>query len=70
MKYLLIVLAVAFAMPSMASGSQTCSGNWADLPTAPQKRHSTVMYSRFSLIPAGISIRLKSSPFVFLGEDT
>ena len=23
--------------PSMASGSQTCSGNWADLPTAPQK---------------------------------
>ena len=21
----------------MASGSQTCSGNWADLPTAPQK---------------------------------
>ncbi len=23
--------------PSMASGSQTCSGNWADLPMAPQK---------------------------------
>ena len=22
--------------PSMASGSQTCSGNWADLPTAPR----------------------------------
>ena len=24
--------------PSMASGSQTWSGNWADLPTAPAKR--------------------------------
>src|SRR4051794_35987099 len=23
--------------PSIASGSQTCSGNWADLPTAPAK---------------------------------
>src|ERR1700681_868231 len=23
--------------PSMASGSQTCSGNWADFPIAPQK---------------------------------
>ena len=23
--------------PSIASGNQTCSGNWADLPTAPQK---------------------------------
>ena len=23
--------------PSMASGSQTCSGNWADLPTVPMK---------------------------------
>ena len=22
--------------PSIASGSQTCSGNWADLPTAPR----------------------------------
>ena len=31
--------------PSIASGSQTWSGNWADLPTAPMKRHSaaTVM---------------------------
>src|SRR5579872_5625863 len=26
--------------PSMASGSQTCSGNCADLPTAPQKMQS------------------------------
>ena len=31
--------------PSMASGSHTCSGNWADLPTAPQKRHSTMTVS-------------------------
>ncbi|MPN49599.1 hypothetical protein SDC9_197221 [bioreactor metagenome] len=23
--------------PSMASGNQTCSGNWADLPTVPMK---------------------------------
>ena len=23
--------------PSMASGNHTCSGNWADLPIAPQK---------------------------------
>ena len=50
--------------PSMASGSHTCSGNWADLPTAPQNRHSTVMFSRVSLMPAGISIRLKLSVLV------
>jgi hypothetical protein len=24
--------------PSMASGSQTCNGSWADLPVAPRKR--------------------------------
>jgi len=24
--------------PSMESGSQTCSGNWADLPMAPMNR--------------------------------
>src|SRR3989338_4330083 len=28
--------------PSMASGSQTCRGNWADLPTAPQKSRSVI----------------------------
>ncbi len=27
--------------PSIASGSQTCSGNWADLPIAPQKSNNT-----------------------------
>ena len=25
--------------PSMASGNQTCSGNWADLPIVPIKRN-------------------------------
>ena len=28
--------------PSMASGSHTCSGNWALLPTAPRKRRSAI----------------------------
>ncbi len=26
--------------PSIASGSQTCRGSWADLPTAPQNSSS------------------------------
>src|SRR5881394_341283 len=29
--------------PSIASGNQTCSGNWPDLPTAPQKSNSAVV---------------------------
>ena len=29
--------------PSMASGSQTCSGNWALLPIAPQKTRAAAM---------------------------
>src|ERR1035437_4528274 len=29
--------------PSMASGSHTCSGNWADFPTAPQNKSSAIM---------------------------
>ena len=28
--------------PSIASGSQTCSGNWALLPIAPRKRSSAI----------------------------
>ena len=28
--------------PSIASGSQTCSGSCADLPTAPQKSRSGI----------------------------
>ena len=31
--------------PSIASGSQTCSGNWADLPTAPMKSISSAQNS-------------------------
>ena len=33
--------------PSMASGSQTCSGNWPLLPTAPQKNKSAITPARF-----------------------
>ena len=29
--------------PSIASGSQTCSGNWALLPTAPAKSSSAMI---------------------------
>jgi len=29
--------------PSMASGSQTCRGNWADLPMAPEKISKAMM---------------------------
>ena len=38
--------------PSIESGSQTCSGTWADLPIAPIKRqmHTTVI--AFQLAPA------------------
>ena len=32
--------------PSIASGNQTCSGNWADLPTAPQKIKSATMATK------------------------
>src|SRR5258706_8697652 len=28
--------------PSIASGSQTCSGHWADLPTVPMKSSSPI----------------------------
>ena len=32
--------------PSMASGSQTCRGNWALLPMVPQKMHRVAAVSR------------------------
>ncbi len=32
--------------PAMASGSQTCSGNWADLPIAPQNRPMPINVAR------------------------
>src|SRR5665648_47412 len=37
--------------PSIASGSQTCNGNWPDLPTAPPKNRSVMIVSE----PDGIS---------------
>src|SRR3989338_3075627 len=37
--------------PSMASGSQTCSGNMADFPQAPAKRHSEVANRRLKVNP-------------------
>ena len=42
--------------PSIASGSQTCSGTWADLPTAPAKRRRqiTVMTSTGHSPPSGL----------------
>ena len=38
--------------PSIASGSQKCNGNWADLPTAPPKIHKDAHFtaSAFSAI--------------------
>src|SRR3990172_7830464 len=36
--------------PSMASGSQTWSGNWADLPTAPANMRMTAVVRYGSLI--------------------
>ena len=38
--------------PAMASGSQTCSGNWALLPTAPPKIRQAAMTIRVGL-PCG-----------------
>src|SRR6266540_5300223 len=37
--------------PSMASGSQTWSGNWADLPIAPAKRRRAMMVAVVSVWP-------------------
>ena len=45
--------ALAGVGPSIASGNQTCSGNWADLPTAPHNssRHAPVSTVGF-IVPA------------------
>ena len=37
--------------PSMASGSQTWSGNWADLPTAPANRSRAISVTCHSSRP-------------------
>src|SRR4051794_15532585 len=42
--------------PSIASGNQTCSGNWADFPTAPQKIKSATIAANVAWLP-NIEIR-------------
>src|ERR1700746_770332 len=37
--------------PSIASGNQTCSGNWADFPTAPQKIRSATIAANVAWSP-------------------
>ena len=44
--------------PSIASGSQTCSGNWADLPTAPMK---SIRSAQNSLSESTVPLREGSS---------
>ena len=59
--------------PSMASGSQTCSGNCADLPTAPvkSKRQMSVRTETSRLPPNGLkNIHRRSGRFMArVGED-
>ena len=47
--------------PSIASGSQTWSGSWADLPTAPQKMQRTAADSTPAEISAGTFISSNAS---------
>src|SRR5881398_2409423 len=42
--------------PSIASGNHTCSGNWADFPTAPQKIKSATIAANVAW-PPNIGIR-------------
>ena len=42
--------------PSIESGSQTCSGAWADLPMAPIKRRMQITDIAFQEMPEKISI--------------
>ena len=37
--------------PSIESGSQTCSGNWADLPIAPMNRQMQATLSKAQSVP-------------------
>ena len=47
--------------PSMASGSQTCSGNWADLPTVPAKRSRPISAANESpRTPEGVAASVLS----------
>src|SRR5438270_8056569 len=42
--------------PSIASGNHTCSGNWADFPTAPQKIKSATIATNVAW-PSNLDIR-------------
>ena len=46
--------------PSIESGSQTCSGNWADLPMAPMNRQMQMTVISIQSVPGKLS--LASSP--------
>jgi hypothetical protein len=46
--------------PSIESGSQTCSGNWADLPMAPMNRQMQITVISIQSVPGKPS--LASSP--------
>ncbi len=54
--------------PSIASGSQTCSGNWADLPMAPAKTSSATTKTgigkatRVGLVSTWMDSRMSSVP--------
>jgi hypothetical protein len=37
--------------PSIESGSQTCSGNWADLPMAPMNRQMQITVISIQSVP-------------------
>jgi hypothetical protein len=41
--------------PSIESGSQTCSGNWADLPIAPTNRQIHATVSNIQSLPGSVS---------------
>src|SRR5262252_8006450 len=50
--------------PSIASGSQTWSGNWALLPTAPAKtRRATIQIGIVSATPGAVSAAMESRMF-------
>ncbi len=42
--------------PSIESGSQTCSGNWADLPMAPMKRQMQITVISSQSVPGKPSL--------------
>src|ERR1700710_2904882 len=41
--------------PSIESGSQTCSGNWADLPIAPMNRQMQATVNNIQSVPGSVN---------------